>query len=239
MRGVQAALEWFFSLVDEGIILEDDCLPHIDFFTYAAELLDRYRNDTRIMTISGDRSPLGPATQFHGYSYGFSRTPLIWGWATWKRAWKTFEIDLQSWAEVRDAGWLKGIFNNEDCYNSFWDMFNHVHIGRSQHTWDYQWLYNCVMHSGLTIVPSVNLITNIGFDDDSTHTTDPDNQRANYPLEAIEWPLIHPSTIHPWGEIDSQVMAGAGLRRKSILRKIVKRFLPPKDGRIPYYKIPG
>ena len=236
MHGPHRALDWFFSQVEEGIVLEDDCLPHPDFFGYCAELLEKYRLDTRVMAISGDRSPLPPNLDFQGRSYGFSRFSLIWGWASWRRAWKTYDLELKSWPEVRDSGRLKGLFRDEDVYNSLYDTFEGVHSGRHVTTWDYQWTYNCLFHSGLSIIPSKNLISNLGFGTDSTHTADASSPRAEVPTEPL-LPLIHPEMVFPWNDLDLALLKdGLGFRKKPLWRKLAKRLLPSPPGRRTYHE---
>jgi hypothetical protein len=100
--GVSTAMDWFFEHEKEGIILEDDCVPSQSFFPYCAELLDRYRDDARIMCISGDNPRARPVQRRE--SYVFSRYPLIWGWATWQRAWRLYDATRSSWPEYRSSG---------------------------------------------------------------------------------------------------------------------------------------
>lgn len=231
------AMDWFFAQVTEGIVLEDDCLPHQDFFGYCAEMLQKYRDDPRVMTVCGERSPLRRDLDFRGVSYGFSRFSLTWGWATWRRAWRTFDLQLKTWPLVRSAGWLKGIYREEDVYNGLYDAFENVYTGRHHSVWDYQWTYNGLFHSGLSVIPSRNLISNIGFGAESTHTGDPNSPRANVPVEAI-LPLVHPHLVHPWNELDHDILyRGIGVERRPWWRKALKRLLP-RGVRVQYFHLP-
>lgn len=232
------AMDWFFSQEEAGIVLEDDCLPHADFFPYCQELLQRYKDDPRIMTISGERTPLSPKSEFYDLSYGFSRFSLTWGWASWRRAWKTFDLALKSWPQARQAGWLKGLFRDEDVYNGLYDAFEGVYTGRHDTVWDYQWTYNCLFHSGLSIIPSKNLISNIGFGTDSTHTGDPNSPRANQPTAPI-LPLVHPELIHPWNDLDVQILRrGVGVAKRPFWRKAFKRIFKRRGSRVQYFNLP-
>jgi hypothetical protein len=191
-RRVSSGIDWVFEQVEEAIILEDDCLPHPSFFDYCDELLDKYRYDTRIMSISGDNFQFGRKRNTD--SYYFSQYNHIWGWATWRRAWKHYDVDVQLWNTVRDDGWLNDILNDRSIVKVWQKNFQDVHDGKVD-TWDYQWVFACWIQSGLTILPNVNLISNIGFGADATHTKSADNEFANLPVEAISLPLQHPKFV--------------------------------------------
>ncbi len=237
-RGPFLAMDWFFAHEEEGVVLEDDCVPHPDFLPYCQELLAKYRDDTRVMTISGDRSPLRAETDFGQFSYGFSRFSLTWGWASWRRAWQTFDISLGTWPQVKQAGWLKGLYRDEDVYNGLYDAFEGVYTGRHNTVWDYQWTYNCLFHSGLSVIPSKNLISNIGFGSDSTHTGDPNSPRASVKTEPI-LPLAHPSLVHPWTTLDEQILhQGMGVEHRPWWRKALKRLVRRRGPRVQYFQLP-
>lgn len=97
---VASGITWAFSLVDKAIILEDDCLPSQSFFRYCAELLDRYEHDDRVMMVSGNNHLFGHTDVAE--SYYFSRYPHCWGWATWRRAWMKYDLNMSQWPELRD-----------------------------------------------------------------------------------------------------------------------------------------
>jgi hypothetical protein len=164
---VSSGIDWVFSEVEEAIILEDDCWPSASFFPFCQTLLEKYRHDERIMAISG--TIFLPEEKLLENSYHFSKYPHVWGWATWRRAWQHYDVDMSSWQNFRDQGLLK--FSCTDPIESeYWlKIFNDVANDRID-TWDYQWVYTCWQQSGLCISPSVNLISNIGFRDDATHT---------------------------------------------------------------------
>jgi hypothetical protein len=167
--GVSRAITWFFEQVEEGIILEDDCVPHLDFFHYCATLLDRYRHDTRVWCISGDNFQNG---HWRGDgSYYFSRYNHCWGWATWRRCWQHYDCDLSQWPALRDSGLLESIFEDpleRDYWSSIWQR---LLVTGQPDTWDYQWTLACLSNSGLTALPNSNLVTNVGFGEDATHTS--------------------------------------------------------------------
>lgn len=163
-----SGLTWAFEQVEAAIILEDDCLPHPSFFRYCETLLNYYRHDDRIMAITGDNHQDGQ--QRTSYSYYFSKYPHCWGWATWRRAWKHWEFNRQKWIEFRDGGLMK--FVCDDPYEEkYWtDIFNLLFLEGEPSSWNYAWTFACWSQGGLTALPHVNLVSNIGFGADATHT---------------------------------------------------------------------
>lgn len=188
---VSSAIDWFFDNVEEGIILEDDCLPHPTFFRFCEELLNKYRNDNRIGQISGVNFQFGKKRM--GYSYYFSRYTHIWGWASWRRAWKNYNVDMKLWPEIRDSGWLQDWLRDKKLTQYWMRIFEKVYLGKID-TWDYQWIFACWMQNGLTILPNVNLISNIGFGKEAVHTKKK-SLFANMVVEAIDFPLNHPPFV--------------------------------------------
>ena len=188
-----SGIDWVFTQVEEAIILEDDCLPEPTFFTFCEEMLARYKSDTRIMAIAGSNYQFGRMRTTD--SYYFSRYPHCWGWATWRRAWQYFDIDMRLWASVRDGNWLRDILNDDAEVKIWQKTFQGVYDRTIDTAWDYQWTFACWIQSGLTILPNVNLISNIGFGVGATHTNDPSNKLANMSVEAIDIPLQHPQFV--------------------------------------------
>jgi hypothetical protein len=194
-RRVSSGLDWVFGQATEAIILEDDCLPHPSFFRYCESLLDRFREDERVMHLSGNNFQRGRSRT--GDSYYFSRYCHIWGWATWRRAWRHYDVTMSSWPTSR--GLIRGTFSDE-AEADFWaGLFDRVHAGEID-TWDYQWLYACWSQSGLAIVPDVNLVSNLGFGPEATHTHE-DSDMARLPVADIGQ-ISHPSLIVRHREAD-------------------------------------
>jgi hypothetical protein len=191
-RRVASGMDWAFEQVEEAIILEDDCLPDPSFFGFCAESLERYRHDDRIMMISGDNFQNG--RQWTSDSYYFSRIPHCWGWATWRRAWHLFDFEMSDWPQHRSTRWLKNIAMNPMLAHHWTRCFDAVRNGEID-TWDYQWMYCMFRHNGLSIVPEVNLVTNIGFGGTATHTLAADDRHvvASHPMT---FPLRHPGSVH-------------------------------------------
>jgi len=156
--GVSSAINWFFENVEEGIILEDDCLPSQSFFWFCQELLEHYRNDTRVMHISGNNFQFG--RKIGNASYYFSIFGLIWGWATWKRAWRYYDVKMKTYSQFKDEGQIKNIFYNKKMQHYYKKIFDKVYKEKID-TWDYQWLYSRLLNQGISIHPNVNLVQNI------------------------------------------------------------------------------
>jgi len=188
---VASGISWAFKLVEEAIILEDDCLPHPSFFSYCENLLGYYRDDERIMAISGDNFQDG--NQRTPYSYYFSKYPHCWGWATWRRAWKHFDFNLDKWLEFKNSGLTKQIFENNYEEHYWIAIFGRMWVDKPRDIWDYMWTFACWSQSGLTALPNVNLVSNIGFDSGGTHTFG-DSPFANMAVEDIG-EITHPPFV--------------------------------------------
>ena len=190
-RRVSTGIDWVFSREEEAIILEDDCLPHPTFFQFSEQLLDRYRDDERIAQIGGSNLQFG--RHLAPASYYFSGFTHIWGWATWRRAWRHYDVNLTAWPQVRDGQFLHDVLGNTRQERYWRRVFDRVSAGEID-TWDYQWTFACWMMGALSVVPNVNLISNIGFGQSSSHT------RLRSPFasvlsEAMEFPMHHPSLV--------------------------------------------
>ncbi len=186
---VSSAIDWFFLNEEEGIILEDDCFPDKSFFPFCAELLEKYRQDDRVMMISGDNFQSGVS---RSRSYYFSRYCHIWGWASWRRAWKHYDVTIPFWPQICKDGFLNTLDRRERLYWKW--CFGQVFSGRLD-TWDYQWVLACWIKKGLAAVPAVNLVLNIGIGQDSTHTKEGDRRVLALETERMVFPLIHPDEI--------------------------------------------
>lgn len=159
-KAISSGISWFFNNVDRGIILEDDCVPDDGFFGFCEELLNFYENDNRIMMISGTNY-ISDSIEIDE-SYFFSRYYSIWGWATWSRAWKLYDIDMSRWPEFKKSKKLDEIFQDKKIRKFFTNIFQEAYSNKVE-TWDYQWVFACLSHEGLAIVPKYNLISNIGL----------------------------------------------------------------------------
>jgi hypothetical protein len=194
--GVRPAsgISWVFEHVEEAIILEDDCAPSSSFFHFCEDLLQRYRHDQRIMMVGGTNT-LFDQTPIH-HSYFFSKVPACWGWATWRRAWEHYDMDLSLWPLLKDTNWLLDVLGDPLAASFWWKIFDTAYVNRKKvDYWDYQWAFACWVQNGLLILPRVNLVSNIGCDESGTHTKSPNNVFANLRAEEMRFPLLHPPYI--------------------------------------------
>lgn len=194
-KAVSGAISWFFDDVESGIILEDDCLPDITFFDFCTQLLRKYKNNKRIMHISGDNFQRG-IKRGKG-DYYFSKYPHIWGWASWRSAWENYDPDMKSWPKNKNN---KYFFKNK-LEKIYWSDTFELAYKNNIDTWDYQWIYSIWRKRGLCIIPNTNLVTNIGFDEESTHTSKK-NKYLKIPAGHLTKPLLHPKKIKICDEAD-------------------------------------
>lgn len=219
-----SAFTWFFENETEGIILEDDCLPSQSFFWYCQELLERYRDDTRVMHIGGNNF-LNGWLKDEDYSYYFSRSGHIWGWATWRRAWQKFDFNISLYNKLRERRQFDGYFLNF--------MERRYRLGKFDETvnrhgradwWDYQWDFARYVNSGLAIVPEVNLVKNIGFGEGATHTVNNNAEASVLDAHEIELPLTHPPFMIR--DVESEQKYFRGFLKDKVISKLRKWGVP-------------
>lgn len=187
---LSSGLDWVFQQCPEAIVLEDDSVPCPSFFTFCSEMLRRYRDDPRIMHISGDNYQNG--RHRGSASYFFSNYPLSWGWASWSRAWRYYDVNVSSWPSLSQEGWLKTVLDSP-AETRYWEnIFDRLHAGEID-TWDYQWVFTCWRQGGLSILPNENLVTNIGVGPDATHFK---GEHSTLGIPARELgELVHPKEV--------------------------------------------
>ena len=194
-KAPSTAMTWLFKHEQEGIILEDDCVPSPSFFRFCQELLEKYRDDERIMHIGGNNF-LGGWQNDPDHSYYFSRSGHIWGWATWRRAWENFDIDIRLYEKIKKQGFFNNFFLNrlEKAYRL--RKFEKT-VEKRGHVdwWDYQWDFARLINSGLAIVPNTNLVKNLGFGQEATHTVNGTNEMTSMEAMEMEFPLRHPPFV--------------------------------------------
>jgi hypothetical protein len=173
---VSGAITWFFESVEAGIILEDDCFPSLTFFGFCRQMLNRYQLDLRVMQISGSNY-LG-ANYVPDEDYYFSTLNDIWGWATWRRAWNKFDLSMPGYEDFKSNGGVKNYLGDRDITNWLTMYFDDAKNPEAS-VWSSQWAYAIAKNNALTIVPSKNLVDNIGFDDQGTHSSGPSWQIYN------------------------------------------------------------
>jgi len=189
---ITTGLDWVFDQVEEVIILEDDCLPHPDFFRFCEEMLDRYRHDQRVMMITGTNYLLDKLAIEE--SYCFSRYFTIWGWAAWRRSWSKYDPTMSGWNQLRDQHQLRSLYSQDYMCKYASKMVDADYLDKIN-TWDTQWFYSCLFNNGLCIVPRVNLISNIGIQ--GAHSAKVSSNH-NFPVFGMNvGDLKHPQLVMP------------------------------------------
>lgn len=223
-RRVSSGIDWVFSNVEEAIFLEDDCLPVESFFSYCQVLLERYRDDHRIMTISGNNFQSGQKRT--AYSYHFSKYNGCWGWGSWRSAWKYYDYEMKTWPEFKKTGMLDMVC--EDPYEqTFWTrLFDSMYENPDREdTWDHQWKYACWSQNGLAIEPSVNLVSNLGLGRlDATHTTGRKSLLSQIAKTQELWEIRHPPFVIRHRAADTyifdHIVGGNRMRKNALLNKM-------------------
>jgi len=217
---VSSGLDWVFREVEEAIILEDDCVPHPSFFRFCEDLLAHYRDDQRVGMISGSNHQLNYTV--NDDSYYLSNINQIWGWATWRNRWQSdYDVELKEWPKARDEGrvadWIDDVVHGQRYINDL----NQTYRGEVD-TWDFQWDLGSRIHGRISITPNVNLISNIGFDAEATHTSQLD-PRANLPLDEMRFPLKHPVIFCANRALDTR-SRNLETKRPSVFHRILNRI---------------
>lgn len=200
---VSSAIDWFFQHEDQGIILEDDCIPSDSFFLFCDEMLERYSLDERVTMVTGNNfqngNHVGPA------SYYFSRYPQIWGWATWRRAWALYDGDLTFFPAWSTSPAWKDFFSSR-VERKYWDqIFTSAHAGLID-SWAYPWTASVWHSGGMVVTPNKNLVSNNGFRSDGTHTRNDQSPLASRPAEELSV-LEHPEDFTPNLEADKYLFS--------------------------------
>lgn len=210
-RRLPSGLDGVFAQVDRAIVLEDDCLPHESFFRFCDELLVRYADDERVMHVAGSQLLRDPPA-WSG-SYYFSRYVHIWGWATWRRAWRHFDVELREWHSLgrgeREAR-LSSMFaeNSERRYWRYvWDRSPEIE------TWSPQWSYALLARERVAASATRNLVSNIGFGTDATNAVEDPLGIAARPLAGMRFPLEHPDSVER--DADADAAASIGFFRRN------------------------
>jgi len=193
--GFTASFNWFFEHVEEGVMLEDDEIPDPTFFRFCAEMLEKYRHDERIMSISGSNVLQHYEKPYRDNSYYFLSVPSVWGMATWRRAWKHYDSNVTRWPEVRDSKLLYEVLPSTASAFYFSQKFQGYYEHKTP-SWDGQWVFACLVNKGLTIYPNRNLISNIGFNNaDAFHGVLADPLWGDLAVEPLSFPLVHPLKV--------------------------------------------
>jgi hypothetical protein len=217
-------LDWVFQQVEKAMFFEDDCLPHQSFFRFCDELLERYEDDERVMMISGNNF-IGSRKSISD-SYLFCHYVGIWGWATWRRAWRHYDVDLAQWDTLRETSFLTDVLGNEAEVALWRFYFDRIRSGETQ-TWDHQWQFACWAQHGLSIMPATNLVTNIGFGPGAQHYKESDPILSGLAVNEMTFPLRHPTTMVRSREVDDfifQHLHSSTIKRDGKLARLLRHY---------------
>jgi hypothetical protein len=221
--GPATAIDWFFDHVDKGIVLEDDCLPAACFFPFCEQLLEEYENDERIVSICGTNILVDwPLAR---YPYVFSYYGGNWGWASWRRAWRHFDLQMRHWENVSSRRRLLDVLAAPDEVAGVSAWFDSAkERARFDDYWDYQWLLARLLHGGLTIVPCKNLISNVGTGAAATHTS-ASSGFMHLPLHHLATPVEIDPVVAVDRAFDRENARKYGfVREASPFRRLIRRL---------------
>jgi len=200
-RRVSSGLDWVFEQVPEAIILEDDCVPDATLFRFFDEMLARYRDDDRVMMVSGF-NPLG-RWKAEAQAYHFSYCGSIWGWGSWRRAWRFYDVNMQLWRDAEARQRVKDVFAEPELYEGRIAAYDAVARGKVD-AWDMQWCFSRIIQSGLSVGPAVTLVSNVGFGEGATDAHAAASPVADLPTSPMTFPLSHHDCVAVDREYDRQ-----------------------------------
>lgn len=206
-KRLSSGISWVFEREEQAIILEDDCVPDDTFFRYCQEMLEYYKDDERILLISGN-NPIAHLYKTQ-YDYLFSKVPFIWGWATWRRAWNLYDYKIESWTDNRKNPLIKEAIPVKKAYWLYTSQFDILNSGKFNDTWSYQFMYTGIIHGMYGILPTQSHVFNIGFMEESTHTKNAPKW-INQNITAVKFPINYRPAVEWDKDFDICYMKHAG-----------------------------
>lgn len=220
--GPAAAITWFFDEVEQGIIIEDDCVLSPSAFDYYECLLERYKDDMRVSAITATNLHLKWRSGHAPYLFAAVGSGTLGCWASWSRAWQTFDYNIKSWHTEEGKKTVEESLGRKAYYGYYKKIFDRCD-DRQTHMWDYQWFYAKTLNHTLTVVASLNQVSNIGFDEEGTHTLGP-SRLANFPLYSIAMPMkyvpVRRDALFDWVVFQRYYNP----KKKSILMRVILKF---------------
>lgn len=219
-KAVSEGITWFFTQVEQGIILEDDTLPDLSFFNFCEDLLNRYSDNQQVMLITGSNFQSGKS--WGKSSYFFSKYPKIWGWASWRRAWQHYNFSLDGLNKFLDEGKLEHFTQTTEEEKYWRKTFQSFQGPNRIDTWDYQWIFSIWQQEGLSITPNKNLITNIGFSDNATHTKGKYLEKIFKKKALSINEIIHPTEVKVYAKAEQNTFNNFFCVKETAQEKVVK-----------------
>jgi len=231
--GATTGITWFFDHVEEGIILEDDCLPDPSFFPYCTELLERFRESKNISMISGCNESQSTDSP---YSYIYSKYGHLWGWASWRHVWKQYDVTMKVWSSRKNRRAIKKAMADKEMWNSRAWSYIQTYNGKKD-TWDFQWEAYRLLNRQYAIIPTKNMIQNLGFGAEATHTIQTESPLI-MPRQEMQFPLRHNPEVKPDAAYDATLRPKIKARNLSvqIIRSSIKRALQKIPGLRIFFK---
>lgn len=226
-RRYASGVDLVFSEVDEAIFLEDDCVPDLTFFPFCEVMLERYRDDTRVMMVSG--SNYLERWKQDRQSYHFSHFGSVWGWAAWKRSWKLYDITMASWGDEEVKARIRDLLSDEEVFAFLARRFDRLYADPGdRHSWDLPWVFSRLAQAGLTVVPAVNLIANLG-NADGTRLPQAQTAPMPFPLRfqadvAVDraYDRLHVRRIQEWWDLQAQNATASRVRSRALHRRLAR-----------------
>lgn len=227
-EAVYEGLDWVFEQVPEAIVLEDDTVPNRDFFRFCETMLERYHDDERVMSITGTNRL--ETWKDDRQDYHFVTYQGVWGWATWRRAWELYDPEMRSWPDPEVQKRIRDFICDDERFEYHRPRFQSCYEGRAP-AWSKRWEFAHYLNSGLSVVPSRNLVSNVGFDERGLHTTDPDDPLADLPQQTLEFPLEKRTVVAPDREYERRCFEQ--FRRPSRTQRLLSRVPQPVVDAVP------
>ncbi len=220
-NAVSSAIDWFFDQVEEGIILEDDILPDDSFFPFCSKMLEHYRSDEKVMHISGFN--VCGTWKEKKQSYHFSYFGGIWGWASWRRAWKHYDVNILDWNDKQLQNNILEKYFPKEMRVARKNLYDDLYNGKIN-TWDYQWTFARLIYNGMSVIPSKNLVINIGFNIDATHTSVMPEWILNHSF-SMKMPMsIQRNVICDKKYDEIHLMKSSGIKNRNYLMLSVQKY---------------
>ena len=219
--GVYTGISWFFKNVDFGIVLEDDCIPNPSFFKYVDVIEKKFSKNKNIGIISGNNFINNKSK----YDYLYTKWSFTWGWATWSRNWKSFDYNLKYWKKFRKSEDWKNLNKDFNQYKTFTHIFN-FSLNRKKIdliTWDYRWMLHLWFNKLTNIIPKHNLVKNIGFDSEATHTFRK-NENLKLNFKKFQFPLKHNVKFKVNKKFDDKVFYSVYYNKKNFILENLKNL---------------